>query len=94
MMLNQVSEEDKHHRFNRLVAAVNERVIAQNKAEEGNILEVLVEGNSKNDAEKLTGRTRTGRLVNFTGEGINAGDIVNVKITRAQKFSLIGEVVK
>ena len=67
---------------------------AQNKAEEGNILEVLVEGNSKNDAEKLTGRTRTGRLVNFTGEGINAGDIVNVKITRAQNFSLIGEVVK
>ena len=94
MMLNQVSEEDKHHRFNRLVAAVNERVIAQNKAEEGNILEVLVEGNSKNDAEKLTGRTRTGRLVNFTGKGINAGDIVNVKITRAQNFSLIGEVVK
>ncbi len=94
MMLNQVSEEDKHHRFNRLVAAVNERVIAQNKAEEGNILEVLVEGNSKNDAEKLTGRTRTGRLVNFTGEDINAGDIVNVKITRAQNFSLIGEVIK
>ena len=94
MMLNQVSEEDKHHRFNRLVAAVNERVIAQNKAEEGNILEVLAEGNSKNDAEKLTGRTRTGRLVNFTGEGINAGDIVNVKITRAQNFSLIGEVIK
>lgn len=94
MMLNQVSEEDKHHRFNRLVAAVNERVIAQNKAEEGNILEVLVEGNSKNDAEKLTGRTKTGRLVNFTGEGINAGDIVNVKITRAQNFSLIGEVIK
>ena len=94
MMLNQVSEEDKHHRFNRLVAAVNERVIAQNKAEEGNILEVLVEGNSKNDAEKLTGRTRTGRLVNFTGEGISAGDIVNVKITRAQNFSLIGEAIK
>ena len=94
MMLNQVSEEDKHHRFNRLVAAVNERVIAQNKAEEGNILEVLVKKKKKNDAEKLTGRTRTGRLVNFTGEGINAGDIVNVKITRAQNFSLIGEVIK
>ena len=57
------------------------------------ILEVLVE-ETANDAEKLTGRTRTGRLVNFTGEGINAGDIVNVKITRAQNFSLIGEVVK
>ena len=85
MMLNQVSEEDKHHRFNRLIAAVNERVIAQNKAEEGN---------SKNDAEKLTGRTRTGRLVNFTGENVNVGELVNVKITRAQNFSLIGEVIK
>ena len=94
MMLNQVSEEDKHHRFYRLIAAVNERVIAQNKAEEGNILEVLVEGNSKNDAEKLTGRTRTGRLVNFTGENVNVGELVNVKITRAQNFSLIGEVIK
>ena len=94
MMLNQVSEEDKHHRFNRLIAAVNERVIAQNKAEEGNILEVLVDGNSKNDAEKLTGRTRTGRLVNFTGENVNVGELVNVKITRAQNFSLIGEVIK
>ena len=94
MMLNQVSEEDKHHRFNRLIAAVNERVIAQNKAEEGNILEVLVEGNSKNDAEKLTGRTRTGRLVNFTGENVHVGELVNVKITRAQNFSLIGEVIK
>ena len=94
MMLNQVSEEDKHHRFNRLIAAVNERVIAQNKAEEGNILEVLVEGNSKNDSEKLTGRTRTGRLVNFTGENVNVGELVNVKITRAQNFSLIGEVIK
>ena len=94
MMLNQVSEEDKHHRFNRLIAAVNERVIAQNKAEEGNILEVLVEGNSKNDAEKLTGRTRTGRLVNFTGENVNVGELVNVKITRSQNFSLIGEVIK
>lgn len=94
MMLNQVSEEDKHHRFNRLISAVNERVIAQNKAEEGNILEVLVEGNSKNDAEKLTGRTRTGRLVNFTGENVNVGELVNVKITRAQNFSLIGEVIK
>ena len=94
MMLNQVTEEDKHHRFNRLIAAVNERVIAQNKAEEGNILEVLVEGNSKNDAEKLTGRTRTGRLVNFTGENVNVGELVNVKITRAQNFSLIGEVIK
>ena len=75
MMLNQVSEEDKHHRFNRLVEAVNDRVIAKNKAYEGKIVEVLVEGTSKNDESKLTGRTRNGRLVNFTGENVKAGDI-------------------
>ena len=40
MMLNQVSEEDKHHRFNRLVEAVNAGVIAKNKAYDGKIVEV------------------------------------------------------
>ena len=94
MMLNQVSEEDKHSRFNRLVEAVNEKAIAQNRAEEGKIVEVLVEGPSKTDETKLMGRTRTGRLVNFIGEDVKAGDIVNVNITKAQKFSLTGEVIK
>lgn len=94
MMLDQVSEEDKHHRFNRLVEAVNTGVIAKNKAYDGKIVEVLVEGTSKNDESKLTGRTRNGRLVNFSGEGVNIGDIVNVKVTKAQNFSLIGEAIK
>ena len=94
MMLNQVSEEDKHHRFNRLVEAVNNGVIAKNKAYDGKVVEVLVEGTSKNDESKLSGRTRNGRLVNFSGEDVKVGDIVNVKITKAQNFSLIGEAVK
>ena len=94
MMLNQVSEEDKHHRFNRLVEAVNNGVIAKNKAYDGKVVEVLVEGTSKNDESKLSGRTRNGRLVNFSGEGVNVGDIVNVKVTKAQNFSLIGEAIK
>ena len=94
MMLNQVSEEDKHHRFNRLVEAVNNGVIAKNKAYDGKVVEVLVEGTSKNDESKLSGRTRNGRLVNFSGEGVKVGDLVNVKITKAQNFSLIGEAIK
>ncbi len=93
MMLNQVSDEDKHHRFDRLVKAVNESVINKNKAFENRTVEVLVEGPSKNDESKFTGRTRNGKLVNFSGENINIGDLVNVKIVRAQPFSLIGEVV-
>ncbi|MCF0148633.1 MAG: tRNA (N6-isopentenyl adenosine(37)-C2)-methylthiotransferase MiaB [Clostridium sp.] len=93
MMLNQVKDEDKHHRFDRLVKAVNESVISKNKAFEDKIVEVLVEGPSKNDESKFTGRTRNGKLVNFSGENVNIGDLVNVKILRAQPFSLIGEVV-
>lgn len=92
MMLNQVPDADKHHRFDRLIKAVNDGVIRSNKAYEGKVVEVLVEGPSKNDETKLTGRTRNGKLVNFVGENIKAGDLVNVKIVRAQPFSLIGEV--
>ena len=94
MMLDQVSEEDKHNRFNRLVEVINSSVIAKNKAYDGKVVEVLVEGTSKNDESKLSGRTRNGRLVNFTGDNIKIGDLVNVKITKAQNFSLVGEAVK
>lgn len=92
MMLNQVSDADKHHRFDRLIKVVNEGVIKSNKVYEGKTVEVLVEGPSKNDSTKLTGRTRNGKLVNFSGENVKAGDLVNVKIVRAQPFSLVGEV--
>lgn len=92
MMLNQVPDADKHHRFDRLIKAVNESVIRKNKEFEGKTVEVLVEGPSKNDESKFTGRTRNGKLVNFSGENVKAGDLVNVKIVRAQPFSLIGEV--
>ena len=94
MMLDQVSEEDKHNRFNRLVEVINSSVIAKNKAYDGKVVEVLVEGTSKNDESKLSGRTRNGRLVNFTCENIKIGDLVNVKITKTQNFSLVGEAVK
>lgn len=92
MMDNQIPDDIKHDRFNRLLKAVNEGVVKGNKQYEGKIVQVLVEGTSKNDESKFTGRTRNGRLVNFEGENIKAGDLVDVYITRAQPFSLIGEV--
>ena len=92
-MENQIPEETKHERFNRVVEAVNESVIRNNKRYEGRVVEVLVEGPSKHDAGKLMGRTREGRLVNFVGSEDTIGKLVNVKINRAQPFSLLGEVV-
>ncbi|MBE6058372.1 TRAM domain-containing protein, partial [Clostridium sp.] len=90
---NQVPEDVKHKRFNRLVEVVNEISAKKNKAYEGKVEEVLVEGTSKNDEGKLMGRTRTGKLVNFIGNKDSIGELVNVKITKANSFSLTGEEI-
>ncbi|EHJ00017.1 (Dimethylallyl)adenosine tRNA methylthiotransferase miaB [Clostridium sp. DL-VIII] len=92
-MENQISDDVKHERFNRLVEVVNSGIAKGNKEAEGKIYEVLVEGTSKNDESKLMGRTRNGRLVNFEGGEDLIGKLVNVKIVKANSFSLIGEVI-
>lgn len=89
----QVPDDIKHERFNRLVEAVNEISAKKNNVYDGKVVEVLVEGTSKNDETKLMGRTRNGRLVNFTGDKNSIGKLVNVKITKAQSFSLTGEII-
>lgn len=93
MMFDQIDEKTKKDRFNRLVEAVNEICAKKNKLYDGKIVEVLVEGESKSDSSKLTGRTRTSKLVNFTGNRENIGKLVKVKITKANSFSLIGEEI-
>ncbi|KOM97522.1 (dimethylallyl)adenosine tRNA methylthiotransferase [Clostridium botulinum] len=90
---NQVPEDVKHKRFNRLVEVLNEISAKKNKAYEGKIEEVLVEGTSKNDENKLMGRTRTGKLVNFIGDKDSIGELINVKIIKANSFSLTGEEI-
>lgn len=90
---DQIPDSVKHDRFNRLVKAVNDSMAKKNKEYEGRIVEILVEGPSKNDDTKLMGRTRTSKLVNFDGSVDLVGKLVKVKITKAQSFSLVGEIV-
>lgn len=92
-MEDQIDDAVKHERFNRLVQIVNASAASKNKEYEGRIEDVLVEGFSKNDETKLMGRTRTGKLVNFSGSESSIGNLVNVKITKANSFSLLGEQV-
>lgn len=92
-MENQISDDIKHERFNRLVEVVNSGIARGNKEAEGKTYEVLVEGTSKNDESKLMGRTRNGRLVNFEGGEDLIGKLINVKIVKANSFSLIGELM-
>jgi tRNA-2-methylthio-N6-dimethylallyladenosine synthase len=64
-----------------------------NKALEGEILEILVEGISSNDNAKLTGRTTTNKIVNFSGDESDIGRLMKIRILRAQQHSLFGEKV-
>jgi tRNA-2-methylthio-N6-dimethylallyladenosine synthase len=89
----QIPDDIKHERFNRLVEVINDIARKKNKEYDGKVVEVLVEGLSKNDPNKLTGRTRTSKLVNFSGDKNNIGKLVNVKIIEAKSFSLLGEEV-
>ncbi len=93
-MEDQIDDAVKHERFNRLIEVINEASAKKNKEYEGKVVEVLVEGESKNDSTRLMGRTRTGKLVNFAGDKESIGSLVNVKITKAQSFSLNGEEIK
>jgi len=63
----------------------NERLV-------GNLLEVMVEGPSKNNPELQTGRTRTNKLVHFTGPASLTGTIIPICITEARTWNLFGEM--
>lgn len=90
---DQIPEDVKHERFNRLVEVINKSSAKKNKAYLGKIEEILVEGISKNDSTKLMGRTRTGKLVNFEGDKDFIGKLVKVEITKSNSFSLSGKQI-
>jgi tRNA-2-methylthio-N6-dimethylallyladenosine synthase len=90
-MEEQIDDNVKHERFNRLVELINNISIKKNKEHKGKTVKVLVEGTSKNNENRLMGRTSSGKLVNFDGSKDNIGIVVNVKITEALSFSLNGE---
>lgn len=88
---NQIPEEVKHDRFNRLVDVIN-RISAEKNAEYiGRVEKVLVDGPSKRNSKTYGGRTETFKLVNFKGTPDRIGKVVNVRITDANTFSLEGE---
>jgi len=89
----QVPEAVKHERFNRLVDLLNEISAEKNKACEGLVLPVLVEGPSKTNANTFTGRTESGKITNFNGTPDLVGQIVPVKITEGKTFSLFGDIL-
>ena len=88
-----LTEEEIHKNFNRLLEVQNEISLKKNMAYLDTVQLVLVDGVSKNNPETLTGRTESGKAVNFKGTPDMAGKYVKVRITEAHTWSLNGEVV-
>ena len=90
-MENQVPEEIKHERFNRLKELVESQIEINNKKYVGTIQKVLVEGKSKTNDKILTGRTDTNKVVNFEGNEELIGNLIDIKILSEHMWYLKGE---
>jgi tRNA-2-methylthio-N6-dimethylallyladenosine synthase len=91
-MEGELPEDVKLERLQELLSLQDEITLKKNKPLEGTVQEMLVEGPSETDKSKLTGRTRTNKIVNFTGEA-EEGAIIKVEIAEARKHSLEGRLL-
>ena len=91
-MENQVPEEIKHIRFNKLKELFESRIEENNNKYVGKIEKVLVEGESKNNKDLLTGRTDSNKVVIFEGDKSLIGKILNVKIVSQHMWYLKGKI--
>lgn len=88
-MPDQVADDVKRDRMERLVAVVQRIAAERNATRIGCTEEVLVEGTSRTGRDLLRGRTRRNTTVNFRGDA-QPGDLVPVVIARATSTTLAG----
>src|SRR5690606_27303426 len=93
-MEDNVPYEVKKERLLRLNRVQDEISRRKNEALRGQVVEVLVEGESKKNPEILSGRTRTNKLVNFRGPKSLIGQFVQVRISEPLTYTLKGEWVE
>lgn len=88
-----VPEEVKIERLNRMIALQNELSLTSNRADIGKRFVVLVEGPSKRDAEEYFGRTTQNKVVIFPRGNARPGDLVEVEVEEASSATLRGHRV-
>jgi tRNA-2-methylthio-N6-dimethylallyladenosine synthase len=88
-MPDQVPEDVKRERIERLIDVVQRIARERNEERVGGVEEVLVEGPSRTDPAVLRGRTRRNTTVNFRGEA-GPGELVPVRIEAATSTTLAG----
>lgn len=91
---DQIPDEVKKERLQRLMDLQAEKSLKRNQKLMDQVVEVLVEGESKNNPERQQGRTRTNKLVIFESSEDLTGQLVNVKVTEVKSWNLYGKLVK
>lgn len=89
-----VPEEVKIERLNRMIALQNELSLASNRRDVGKEFEVLIEGVSKRSRDELFGRTSQNKVVVFARGDHKPGEFLRVRVTDASSATLRGEVVE
>jgi len=90
---DQVDEKDKSRRLADVLELQAGITFDKNRRLKGEIVEVLVEGPSETNPDKLTGRTTTNKIVNFYGDIHDTDNFVNVQILDPKQHSLFGEKI-
>ena len=94
-MENKVDKSTRHSRLGRLLEIQDKIAIEKNLPYENQVIRVLVDSSDMRQGRKIyNGRSLTGKLVHFTSERECIGELVNVKINKANAFDLIGEITK
>ena len=89
-MQNQIPEDVKHDRFDRLKELAEKQIEGNNKKYIGTVQKVLVEGVSKNNEKMLTGRTDSNKVVIFEGKKELIGNIIELNIVSEHMWYLKG----
>ena len=92
-MTDHTSDEEKKERLNRLIAVTNEGYLKGHERFVGQVVKVLVDGESKNGDGMMCGYSEHNKLTHFKSNDLSLiGKIVNVKVTEAKTWFMIGEL--
>ena len=89
-----ISEEVKIDRLNRMIALQNELSLESNRRDIGKTFEVLVEGHSKRSKDDMCGRNQQNKMIVFPAKDVPVGSLVRVRILQASSATLIGELAE
>lgn len=92
-MPDNIPEDVKIERLNRMIALQNELSLESNRKDIGKEFEVLVEGTSKRNAGELFGRTSQNKVAVFPAGNLRPGDFTRVRVLSATSATLLSETI-